>query len=469
MRSVEVAVTAVVSVFALSVGVARADPPWSAPAPITPGDLSFWQPALTFTNDGHALATLTDGGGGPTRVLAAAPGATAFTEVGRATLVAAPAVYGRRGAAYLRRPSPRPRERLRTLSVSLGTVPGSLGHVQPLARVDVSRSGAISARLAADPSGNVAAVWLEPRRPPRAGDATPRLRVRIALRRPGQTFGRPTTIGEAVEYTEGGNLLDAAYGANGDLVVTFQRTHARAVSQRTLELAARVKRHGHRFGRLQTLGPSVGSSSIATAVSPAGAAVVAWGTQDGGEGVEQPWAVRAATLGSRAGRFAKAQLLDPGLAARSVGPVSAAIGRDGTATVAWSGIRRSTRGTYPVRVATTDASGRFGAPAELASNGVARGVVTAADGATTVLWGPLTDPEAESVDAIVASRRAPGAAAFAAPEPLTLGELAVNDAALALDPRTQRPAALWLGAPGTPPGRPLDGVALAPLFSMRGA
>jgi hypothetical protein len=467
MRSVNLVAVAVTSAFVVSAGVASADPPWSAPLTIAPGDYSFWRPALTFTNDGRALATLNgSGAGGPTRVLAAAPGASTFAEVGRTTLVAGPVVYGRRGAAYLRTPAPRPGEKLRRLGASLGTVPDSLGRVQQLARVDVSRSGEISARIAADARGNVAAVWLDPR-PARATEDVPRLRVRVALRRPGHAFGPTTTLGEAVEYTEGGLLLDAAYGANGDLVVVFQRTRSRPVSQRTLEAVARVKRHGHGFGRPQSLGPSLGSSSIATAVSPSGAAVVAWGTQDGGEGVEQPWVVRAALLGARAGRFSKTQLLDPGLAARPVGPVSAAIGRDGAATVAWSGIRASTRGSYPVRVATARASGRFGTPIELAPNGAARGVVTAGDGTTAVLWGALTDPEAESVDAIVAARRPPGATAFAPPEALTTNELAANDAALALDSRTGHPAALWLGAPGGTPGQPLGDVQLAPLYSLR--
>ena len=471
--------TAVMTISLVGAGVARGDAPWSEPVTIAPGDYAFWQPALAFTNDGHALAILNGSGAigpgdiwpGPTRVLAADPGASTFAEIGRTVLVAGPAVYGRRGAAYLRTPPPTSaRAKFRRLGASLGRVPSSLGRFQELARVDVSRSGAISARIAADPRGNVAAVWLEPRPRQRASADPPRLLVRAAVRRPGHAFGRAATLGEAIEYSEGGNLLDTAYGANGDLVVTFQRTRSKAVSQRTLELAVRVKRHGRAFGAIQSLGPSLGSSSIATAVTPTGAAVVAWGTQDGGEGVEEPWIVRAALLRSRARRFSTTQLLDRGLTARPVGPVSAAIGRDGTATVAWSGMAAANRElTYPVRVATALPAGRFSAPTRLASNGAARGVVTARDGATTVLWGLLTDPEGEVVDRILASRRPAGAGQFAAPEQVSQDETAVNNAAIALNPQSDRPTALWIGAPGSPPGQPLDGASLEPRYSTRGA
>jgi hypothetical protein len=120
-------------------------------------------------------------------------------------------------------------------------------------------------------------------------------------------------------------------------------------------------------------------------------------------------------------------------------------------------------GRYPVRAATAHATGRFGASVQLAPNGAARGVVTARDGTTTVLWGLLTDPEGEIVDQILASRRPVGTAAFAPPEPISHGETAVNYAALALNPQTDQPAALWVGAPG----QPLDGVPLQPRYSAR--
>jgi hypothetical protein len=468
MRSLRLTAAAALLAAVLGAGVAHADAPWSAPVTIGAGIDGFFAAGLAFTGDGHALVTF--GGYGartPTHILAADPGASAFTEIGTATLVSPPAPYGGRGLALLRTPSPiRDRAKVARLGASLGTVARSVGRFQQLARVDISRSGAISAQIAADARGNVAAVWLEPR-PGRAPAGLSEV-VRVALRRPGHAFGRARTLGHAIEYSEGGNLLDAAYGANGDLIVTFQRTRSRLVSEGTLELAARVKRRGHRFGPIQSLGPSRGSSSIATAVAGSGRAVVAWGTQDGGEGVERPWTVRAAVLRSGAARFSKRQLLDPGRVGRPVAGVSAAIARDGTATVAWSGVAPR-RLPYPVRVATARPAGRFGAPTELAPQGAASGVVTARDGTTTVLWGSLTDAEAETLDQIFASGRPPGAGNFAPAEAVSPRESVFDSAALALDPRSGRPAALWIGSPTTPPGQlPGGGRPAEPRYSVRG-
>ncbi len=456
-------VTAALTVALLGAGVAHADAPWSAPVTIASGNYGFSQPALAFTGDGHALALLGGGAGQLTRILAAAPGASTFTEIGRTVPVAGPALYGRRGVAFLRTPlrapaTTRSPTKFARLGVSLGAVPGSLGRFEQLARVDVSQSGQITAGIAADPRGNVAAAWVEPR----GG----RSLLRLALRPPGHAFGRATTLGEATGYLDD-PPLGVAYGANGDLVVAFQRSRVRQVSESTLEFAVRVKRYGRRFGPIQSLGPSRGFSSLATAVAPTGAAVVAWGTQDGGEGVETPWTVRAAMLRSGARRFSKTQLLDPGRVARPVAGVSAAIGRDGTATVAWSGVA-ARQLPYPVRVATAGPVGRFGATMQLAPNGETLGLVTARDGTTTVLWGSVTDFEAETLDGIFAARRPDAASRFAVPEAVSPRE-PVARAAIALDPQSGRPAALWVGSPGAPPGTPLDyGSPLEPQYSTRG-
>ncbi|MEA2144006.1 MAG: hypothetical protein QOI64_2436, partial [Solirubrobacteraceae bacterium] len=209
-------------------------------------------------------------------------------------------------------------------------------------------------------------------------------------------------------------------------------------------------------------------SSIAVAVSPAGGVVVAWGSQSTYDGVEvnSPWSVRAALLRSGAQRFAATQLLDPGHeVSSSVAGVSAAIAPSGTATVAWSelGLAGVRRDPYygrcypcPVRVATSDRRGRFGEPAQVARNGAALGIATARDGTTTVLWGLFPPPQpvddyVESLDRVFASRRAPGAARFAPPVALSEPQAIVNGGSLALEPRSQRLAAVWSAAPGASP------------------
>jgi hypothetical protein len=470
MRSIRLISTTSVTACLLGAGVAHADPPWSEPAAIASDVSVFMRPSLAFTGDGHALATLGGSAGRPglTRILAAEPGASTFTETGRTVLVAGPVTYGRRGVAYLRTPGLAPGQSIDDASVTrlgttLGGPSGAPGRFRRLARVALYTRD-LPARIAADPRGNVAAAWIEPRggRQPAFGRRGGWL-VRVALRRPGHAFGRPRTVAEATGYTTI-PPLDLAYGANGDLVVAFQRSRARLLSHKTLELAVRVKRRGRRFGPVQTLGPLQGSSSIATAVAPTGSAVVAWGTQDAGEGVEEPWTVHAAVLRRGARAFSKRQLLDPGAVARPFGPVRAAIALDGSATVAWSGTSRRPPG-YPVRVATAAPGGRFRA-AQLAPNGEMFDVVTARDGTTTVLWGPSTDPEGEILDGIFASRRAPGAGAFAQPEAVT-GH-ATPHGAIALDPRTGRPAVIWLEGPDRRPGEYFgDGPAIV-RYSTRG-
>jgi hypothetical protein len=468
MRSFRLISTAALTASLLGAGVAQADAPWSEPVTPTSGINAFWRPSLTFTGDGHAVATL-DGSGsccapgarGLSRILVAEQGASTFTEVGRTVHLAGPATYGARGVAYLRTPPLAPGQsindvKVTRLGVSLGTVPGSLGRFQPLARV-AQYPVDVKARIAADPRGNVAAAWIEPRRSS----------LRIALRRPGQAFGRATTL------AAGGfriSEIELAYGANGDLVVSFKRRNTRVggPGPKSPEIAVRIKRAGRRFGPIQSVGPARAVASIATAVAPTGRAVVAWGTQDAGIEANEPWTVRAALLRSGAHRFSSSQLLDPGVVARPVGPVRAAIGPNGAATVAWSGVA-GTRGplSYPVRVATARPTGRFGAGAQFAPSGRALDVVTARDGTTSVLWGPSTDPDNVVLDRTLVSRRASGASVFAPPEAVSHDEPAAS-AAIALDPRNGRPAVLWIGAPGGLPGQPLDQVAVEPRYSTRG-
>jgi hypothetical protein len=459
--------TAVLALAIAVCGAAEAAAPWSTPATVTSGIDVFQRPTLGFTADGHALAMLDGSGAAPpglTRVLTAAPGTTRFREIGRTVLIGRPAPYGRHGVAYLRTtPPPRGKGindmRSARLGVSLADAPQTLGSFQPLAQIPTSPRD-LSALVAADPRGDVAAAWLEPRKG--------RTAVRVALRRPGHAFGRPQTIGRAEAFGDV-TPLDLAYGANGDLVVAFQTTRGKLVDHRALRLAVRVKRYGRPFGPMQTLGRVLGSSSISTAVAPTGRAVVAWGTQDAGEGIDDPWTVRAAVLRPGARRFSRTQLLDPGEVAYPVSAVRAAIGRDGTATVAWTAFSAGGQ-RYPIRVATTAPRGRFGAPAQLAVNAAALGVVTARDGATTVLWGPIADEDAETVDGIFASTRARGAERFAPPEAVSSPhEIAVNSVSVDLDPSTQQPAALWIGAVVPPGTSPLAGDAAVELrYSVRG-
>jgi hypothetical protein len=438
-------------------GTPRAATPWSAPVALP---TSTAPTVLTFTADGHAIAGSASGTTSSGAVLAANPGTSTFTEIGAADLLVRPATYGRDDVAYLRTAVPSYPEviadppKLKVvaeLGVSLGTA-SSLGRFQRLARLDITQSGAVTAAIAADPRGDVAVVWLAP-----SGSRT---LVRFALRPAGHAFEPTTTLGlySGADYD---TPLSVAYGTNGDLVVVFQGTsEAGHVTTKTLRLVARVKRAGAVFGPIRVIGPAQGATSLASAVAPNGRAVVGWGTaRSGGTNLDGTWSVRAALLAPHAKSFAPAQLLDPGgLIDEPNTGVKVAIGTDGTATVAWSGVTAVPAqgdqgfGVYPARVATAGPTAGFGPTTQLAPDAAVFGVVTASNGTTTILLGPLSDLD-NTIDQILATRRPAGASSFSAPEAVSPPESLPPSATLAVNPHTRALAALWLpaGAQANPP------------------
>ena len=417
-----------------------------------------WMASLAYTNDGHAITTL-DGRyeGQLTSVLAADPGSNDFRKVGEGLLLAPPAAYGSNGVAFLRVPTPKPSGKaddaidygpVTDVGVSLGSVPGALGDLQPLARIAVPPRE-VRAAISGSPRGDIAAAWVQP--------AGKRRLLQVVIAPAGQGFGAPRTLADERDLSG----VALAYGAGGDLLIAFDRGW-----DATQDVAARVLRPGGDFGPIQSLGRSRGSSSLAVAVSPAGDAVVAWGTQHASYDLSEAdsaWSVRAALLARGSQRFAAPRLLDPGHDVDvRIGGVYAALAPDATATVAWTGM--GVKGLRPlkyvgrcypcpVRAATSRPGGRFGPAEQLAGNGVALGVVSARDATTTVLWGLFAKPEqvddyVESLDRMYASRRAPGGRRFVRPRPLSPREPIVKGGSLALDPVNQRPSALWIESVG---------------------
>jgi hypothetical protein len=440
----------------------RAVTPWSAPIALPAS--SSAATVLTFTADGHAIAGSASGVTTRRAVVAADPGTTKFTEIGAGDLVEAPAPYGRDDVAYLRTAVPTT-PKIADLGVSLGSA-SSLGRFQALARVDISQSGEVTARIAADPHGDVAVVWLAT-----SGSQTV---VRFALRPAGHAFEPTTTLGVYSGADYGSPPLDVAYGSNGDLVVVFQGTsevgHA---NTKTLRIVARVKRAGGKFGPITVIGPGQGATSLATAVAPNGRAVIGWGTAlSGGTNLDGTWMVRAALLAPHAKSFAPAQLLDPGGVVDEPNTgVNVAIGPDGTATLAWSGVTVKPAPVdqgfvRPARVATAGPTAGFGPTTQLAPDANVFGVVTAGNGTTTILFGPLSG--LGTIDQILATRRPAGASSFSAPQAVSPPEFVASYATLAVDPHTRGLAALWQGDPGPPPGAQVT-AAVRAQYSTRGA
>jgi hypothetical protein len=278
-------------------------------------------------------------------------------------------------------------------------------------------------------------------------------RVRLAVRRPGGRFARAVTVavgavGRPTGGTASGRGVAVAVGGRGEVVVAYQRERGRA---RTIE----ARRVGRRLGRPQTLGPQRGLVDLSAAMAPNGRAVVAWDSQDVGEEANEAYRVYAAVRSAGSARFSAAQALDRGgPAIRPNGRVALAVGRDGSAVVAWS----SPLGSYSaglrsaVRVATAGPLGRFGAQSELAPSGAVGDVAIGAGGAAIVVWSQVAGEE-EPLDVIAAVRPA-GASAFATPEPVSPRESASYPAA-AFDPRSGQPVVVWTGTPAGSPGQVL--------------
>jgi hypothetical protein len=135
-------------------------------------------------------------------------------------------------------------------------------------------------------------------------------RVRVARGRGDRGFGRPQTLASwPSPGIEDSPAVTVAYGAGGDLLVAFTVTRRDGRRDRRL-VAARVRRPGGAFGRAIVLGPRQACPQLTAAAAPDGRMVVAWASQDCGEGAERPLVVRAAVRPAGR-RFGRAQLLDP--------------------------------------------------------------------------------------------------------------------------------------------------------------
>jgi hypothetical protein len=354
-------------------------------------------------------------------------------------------VYGRTRTLVLQR---RPLGTDTRLAVAFGRTDGALG----ARRVLAARTRIADTDLAVNARGDAVVAWVEDRPDERRRVRDDRLWV--ALKRAGGAFARPTVLVGSGSIEQ----VDVAVGPRGDVQVALTRRavveSGRRLGERRVHV--RFRAAGRAFGPLQAVGEQFGFVEFAGAVTPAGRAYLAWGTQDIGEEADEPFRVLATTKPAGSGTYRAADVVDPGGDdERPVGRVALALGPDEQATLAWSGVAVDrTAGfalRYPVRTAASVPGGTFGPPADLpgADGGVA-GVVTGADGTTTVAWAQLgADPAAPR--GLRAAVRPAGAAAFGATEVVSDEPVDPNAvAALGLDPAGERPVAAWVGPGGDP-------------------
>jgi len=409
--------------------------PWSEPHDIGSPVAEVTRPSIQFRSDGTALLSW--------RVLSEHPSPQTAPDPSRrvtrlalrggdgailrgATVrdgVDAPVTYGRGSFALLRQrvlsldrdAGPR-----LWLGVGLGTTRRLLRRTH---RVTSYYPTAIDwdtgPAIAASPQGELAVAWAEHPRHERARER--RYLIRVAVGRPNGGFGRPRTI--AVDRRPSVYSPSLAYGPRGELVVAYAGSRG---------LEARTRHRNGTWSRAQVLGPRRRFVDIAMRGTATGRIVVAWGSQNTGEGVEDSWIVRTAIRPAAAHRFRPPQLLDPGQVAGSwPGSIKLGLDREGLATVAWSAwlTPDPTVPNVGIRVSSSDDRGRFQPFTELTStSGRLADLAIGAAGMALITWaepsGPsLPGPTGEaSGRRIVAALRPAKAPAFGPPEAVSAVE-----------------------------------------------
>jgi hypothetical protein len=343
----------------------------------------------------------------------------------------------------------------RYLQVSLVRLDAS-GRVLSTRRL-VQRAIIRSADLASNARGDAVATWVQAKpfvlRPHQRHLPEHAFQELQSLRaasigpsgRPGAITDLERTWATGTDY---GGQVAAAVGADGRALIGLVAGHGGRRGSRAVD--AFVRRPRGRFGAPRRVGPQSGNGAIAAAFAPTGSAVLAWGTQDGGEEANQPWVVRAATISTALARWNAPQVLDPGgLAERPGGGVAAAGLADGTLAVAWSGVAGSAlKTTFPLHVATASAGGRFAGSSTLAPDASVGSLAAAPDGRLLVTWATVPDysaPGPTPPTQAMAALRAAGASSFGAPEALADPDVASPPLAAFLP--DGRAVAVWAARP----------------------
>ena len=401
--------------------------PWSAPRTLP--ESSDWLPAVAFSPSGEGIVVWSrhpdpqsafgpdayaaplrpDGGAGAPRRIA-----TRFS-VGNGQGVA---MHGRdrvivSGTVY--------RRSVTHAGLASGSLASGLGPPRsPMPR------GRISG-MAVNRAGDVA-VLVRRCEERGCGRSTPFL----VMHRRGTRSGRPVRLDRPGRGEDGAVAIDD----RGDAIAAWDRDG---------RIRARFRRgRAPRVGPVHSLGSSgPGVPELTAALGPGGAAV-AWGSQDVDEGrPRSPYLPRVA-VGGRTGGFTRARRLETVRATGVDGYVRSpavriAIVSGGRMLVAWTG--GGAGQAFVVRAAQVSRRGvsrrRTVTPA--GGRGELADLATSPRGDAILLWTGRTTGGAGGLFATV---RPAGANAFAGAEPVSASD-SVDDARLAISPRTGRAVAVW--------------------------
>jgi hypothetical protein len=422
---------------AVATAPATAQVPWSAPVAAGVPAAEVREPALAFAPNGSAVLRWWERRLRPTgvvrpyfRIATRTPDGTVTTHAPLRGDRVIPVVDRAGRVAVLR-------ERGGSLVVSFGTTEEPLGRTRRVVSYNpIEPSNELpdtGPSIAAGPRGEVAVAWTDSRRD---GE---RYLVRVATGTAARGFGKPITLRASGPRPAYG--VTVHYGSRGDLVAVYAAPGG--------AVEARVRPRRGSLGRPQVLGPRHEILRTVVGTSRDGRFVVAWGTRDVGEGVFDPWVVRAAVRPGGGGRFGPAQVLEPG-GAGLVQPdeVALAVAPDGTATAAWRRPVDPAGGPLALMSATAGPDGRFGAPAEIWRGfGFVGNLAARADGASLLAWIELLGAEQR----VLAALRPPAAQSFGVPEAVSPIQSASSQYAgtapvSAFEPRTGRPLVAWPAA-----------------------
>lgn len=420
--------TAALAAVAALASPAAAAPPWAPPQTVATTQVR--EPDLAFSASGMGVGSL-GFRDRTTRILSlqAEDGPPVVASRDVESIEDGPLPYAQARTLSLHRSGPAART---TLGYSFGRPEGTVGDVRTLRTVQLRvvpgiglpNSASQEAELAVSPNGNAVIAFVEER-----GGRT---RVWLSTRRPASSrFSTPTVIrgtgsarSVAVSVNDRGRYVVAhVYGAGG---------------KRTIE--ARIGTTGGRVGPLRTVGGQLGRARLDAVVARTGRTTVAWTTHDLGEEQNKPTQLRANVAPAGRSTFAGQVVLDraaPGAMGTEAAPPSLAAAPDGTTVVGYTLSGLNERGAAavnfftPARVSVQGRDARFGAPQQLAADGVVGQVAARSDGSFAVAYVTGAPLEGGPSPLYVALRGA-GAGAFATGE--LVAEDAEQDAAVAFTP-----------------------------------
>jgi hypothetical protein len=430
-------------VLSLTASSAAAAPPWSTAVDISSPSL-FVQPTFVgFDSAGDGLTAWTwqQGVGNSAKVgrrFATRPASGAFTpERAVPTPLSEPEIYGRghvlwRGEqGFLRRG-----RQFNRVKVAFGRMDGRIGKPRTLETVEIFGPSVADVNDA----GQIALAYIRTERG--------RRRAATLFVGSGRRFGRP----RIVSRRGGVNEVTVAVGRRGDIVAAWERGG---------RIEARIRRPGHRLGRVISLGRGAPEfTELRAAVSSSGRVWVAWSSQALTEGGDNgPFELQVAVSSRTRSIFHRPRLVDRyERRASDEATLDLALDAERKGLIAWSTFDGQ---NFRARLASLDRGGRSAGFTTLSQPGYDAAVADLATSLRTendalVVWSRL-DTVGE-VGTIVFAGYISIAGTYSAEEQLSIGNRARTPVA-AFDPRTGLPSAVWSQREGPDgPGVPLDQV-----------